>query len=71
MAVGVLAWDYQRGAAKDEVKKAKELEYRAGVDEHFSEIKDVSSSPPLLTPNSLLVFICEPLACHPIADPPS
>jgi len=40
VAVGVLAWDYQRGAAKDEVKKAKELEYRAGVDEHFSEIKD-------------------------------
>jgi len=39
----VLAWDYQRSAAKDEAKREKELEYRAGVDGHFSEIEQVSS----------------------------
>lgn len=42
----MLAWDYQRNSAKDEARKAKDLDYRADVDGQFSGIKHVRFLPP-------------------------
>lgn len=36
VAVGVLAWDYSRGARKDEAKKVKEEAYKAMVEGKFN-----------------------------------
>ena len=44
VAVGVLAWEYDRNAKKDDVKRAKEEAYRLRVDERFAECQKVTGA---------------------------
>ena len=43
VAVGVLAWDYSRGARKDEAKKVKEEAYKAMVEGKFNLFHEVGN----------------------------